>query len=687
MVGEPGSRRDQASDDDVLLQAAQGILLAGDRGFGEHPGGLLERSRRYEGLRGQGGLGDAEQHTLVVHWLLVLLDERLVDFTQARVLDLLTADELGIAGPHHLHLAQHLPHDHLDVLVVDLHPLQAIDLLDLVDDVLGEGLDTVQADDVVGAQGTMAHHLTLLNVLAFKDIDAAPFRNQGLHGIALGRGDHQPLLALGGAAETDHARSFGEHRRLLGLARLKEVRHPRQAAGDVPGLGALLGNAGYDVADMHRILVLQIEDGVAGQGIGRILGRIPFPRWIGQHQCRTQILARGRAILGVENGDVGQAGQLVGLTVDRVAFLHVLEFDDTLHLGDDRVGVRIPTGNHVPGFDGVALGHRNDRAVGQLVALPLPAMAVSNGDFAGSGNGHQLTGGPGHRLQVVQANRTAVLNLDAVDGRRPGSRAADVEGAHGELGARFADGLRGNDAHRLADVDPMAASQVASVAGGANPEARLAGDGRAHRDLVDAEIVESLHPGFIEHVADCKQHLPGLGIHHVGHHDAAQHPVAQGLHHVTAFDDGGNREAVAGAAVQLGDDNILRHVHQAPGQVPGTGRLKGRIRQPLAGAVGGDEVLIDVEPLTEVGRDGIDDDRPVRAGHQAPHARQLANLRRGTPSARVRVDEHRVEGVLLLLLAVAIDHRLLGDAVHHRARHQVIGPRPDVNHLVVLLTL
>ena len=33
-------------------------------------------------------------------------------------------------------------------------------------------------------------------------------------------------------------------------------------------------------------------------------------------------------------------------------------------------------------------------------------------------------------------------------------RTTDVEGAHGQLGARLADGLRGDHADRLADVDP-----------------------------------------------------------------------------------------------------------------------------------------------------------------------------------------------------------------------------------------
>ena len=40
----------------------------------------------------------------------------------------------------HPHPAQHLADDHLDVLVVDLHALEPVDLLDLVDQVLGQRL-------------------------------------------------------------------------------------------------------------------------------------------------------------------------------------------------------------------------------------------------------------------------------------------------------------------------------------------------------------------------------------------------------------------------------------------------------------------------------------------------------------------------------------------------------------------
>ena len=53
--------------------------------------------------------------------------------------------------------------------------------------------------------------------------------------------------------------------------------------------------------------------------------------------------------------------------------------------------------------------------------------------------------------------------------------AAGVEGPHRQLRARLADGLGGDDAHRLADLDEMPRGQVAAVAGTAHAVPRQAG--------------------------------------------------------------------------------------------------------------------------------------------------------------------------------------------------------------------
>ena len=105
-------------------------------------------------------------------------------FEEGGVLDLLALDKGGIAGCGNNDLAQHLANDHLDVLVIDLHALQSVNLLDLVDDVLGQGRNTLEAQDVMGTQGTLGHHFTLLHLLTLEDRQLTPLGNQ--HFVVIG---------------------------------------------------------------------------------------------------------------------------------------------------------------------------------------------------------------------------------------------------------------------------------------------------------------------------------------------------------------------------------------------------------------------------------------------------------------------------------------------------------------------
>src|SRR5690606_5878522 len=63
-----------------------------------------------------------------------------------------------------------------------------------------------------------------------------------------------------------------------------------------------------------------------------------------------------------------------------------------------------------------------------------------------------------------------------------------VERPHRQLRARLADGLRGDDADRLAHVDQLAGRQGPTVAGGADTELRLAGEDAAHPYRLDAGL-------------------------------------------------------------------------------------------------------------------------------------------------------------------------------------------------------
>src|SRR5207253_6111553 len=163
--------RDQPADDDVLLQPAQVVLQSPHRRFRQHAGRLLERGRRDERLRRERGLGDAEQYRLKSCGLLAVVLRAIVDVERARAVELLAELQRGLSGLLYLRLAQHLADDHLDVLVVDLHALQTVDVLNLAHQIVRERLDTLQPQDIVRVRLAVGDHFALLDRLTFEDVE------------------------------------------------------------------------------------------------------------------------------------------------------------------------------------------------------------------------------------------------------------------------------------------------------------------------------------------------------------------------------------------------------------------------------------------------------------------------------------------------------------------------------------
>jgi len=138
-------------------------------------------------------------------------------------------------------------------------------------------------------------------------------------------------------------------------------------------------------------------------------------------------------------------------------------------------------------------------------------------------------------------------------------------------------------------------------------------------------MLHAPHMLLIEERILLDQHLPGARLQNILCRHASQHALAQRFDNIPALNERRHRNAVRGAAVDLGDDEILRHIDEAPREVARIGRLQRRVCEALAGAVGGDEVLQDVQTLAEVSRDRRFDDRAVGFGHKTAHARKLAD--------------------------------------------------------------
>ena len=165
---------------------------------------------------------------------------------------------------------------------------------------------------------------------------------------------------------------------------------------------------------------------------------------------------------------------------------------------------------------------------------------------------------------------------------------------------------------------------------------------------------------------------------------AAQRPLAEGHHHLARIDDGGDLDALVGAAIIFGDDRVLRDVDEAAGQIARVRRLERRVGKTLAGAMGRVEVFENRQPLLEVGDDRRLDDLARRLGHQAAHAGKLLHLGRRTARAGMRHHIDRVDRLFAAGLLVDLDRR---NAVHHLLGDAVGAFRPGIDDLVVLLAL
>ena len=248
-------------------------------------------------------------------------------------------------------------------------------------------------------------------------------------------------------------------------------------------------------------------------------------------------------------------------------------------------------------------------------------------------------------LEELDHARKTVSDVGAGDATR-------VEGPHGQLGARLADGLRRDMTDRLADGHQIVGGQRTAVAQLANADVALAAEHRADLQLEAGvgrgiEREQLLKHALVEQLVALVDDLPGLRVGHVD----GQHPAEQQLVEALVLAQR-HLDGLVGAAVELADDHFLGHVDQTAGQVARVGGTQSGVGQTLAGAVGGDEVLEYAQAFHEVGLDGVLDDLALRRSHETAHTGQLADLLEGAAGSGVGHHVDRVEAAEVLLHGV-----------------------------------
>src|SRR6185312_13006493 len=150
---------------------------------------------------------------------------------------------------------------------------------------------------------------------------------------------------------------------------------------------------------------------------------------------------------------------LHGDTFDDVVEFHLARF-----LRENRDVVRIPLHEGFSLLDLLAVRHGNDRADDHGVVFQFAAVLGEQRNAAVFVEDNVVAVFELHHAQVAVFDHAVKLGLDLRDFELRGRRATDVERAHGELRAGFADRLRGDDAGGFAELDEVAGREIAAVA-------------------------------------------------------------------------------------------------------------------------------------------------------------------------------------------------------------------------------
>src|SRR5262249_39378672 len=205
-------------------------------------------------------------------------------------------------------------------------------------------------------------------------------------------------------------------------------------------------------------------------------------------------------------------------------------------------------GEPLAAFDFVAVLGPHSRAVLDAVHRTLGAVLVDYCDRHVAAHRDQFAVGIAYDVLVLDLDLAVEIRLDERllrDLRRP----ADVEGAHSELRPRLADRLRGDDAHRLAEIDRRAACEVAAVALAAHPAHGLAGEHRTDSNLLHGRGADRLDLRLREERAALDQHGVARRVLDVLRGGATENAAAERSDDLARVDDGPNLDARLGLAV------------------------------------------------------------------------------------------------------------------------------------------
>ena len=312
------------------------VDLAVDRGLGEHLGRLLERGGRDEDSGRERRLGDAEQQRLGDRRLACPPPSMRWFSSSKRHFSTCSPIRKSVSPTSLMRTRRSIWRTiDLDVLVVDAHALEAVDLLHLVDQVLRELLLAQDREDVVRVRRAVHERLARAHAVALVHADVLALRDQVLARLAAPRasrsrgacracpGRTRPMPSI---SETT-ANSFGLRASKSSATR---GRPPVMSFVLVVSRGIFAITSPAATSSPSSTDEVRADRQVAPRAI-------VSPSVVLDRDARPQL-----GVLRVDDHLRRQAGALVDLLLHGDAFDDVAELHRAADLGEDRDRVRIP---------------------------------------------------------------------------------------------------------------------------------------------------------------------------------------------------------------------------------------------------------------------------------------------------------------------------------------------------------
>ena len=203
---------------------------------------------------------------------------------------------------------------------------------------------------------------------------------------------------------------------------------------------------------------------------------------------------------------------------------------------------------------------------------------------------------------------------------------ACVESTHGQLCARFTDGLCGNNADCFPGIGRKSGSQIDAVAACADAGSRFTGQNRADKYFVYTVFFKNLCIFRFQHMLRIKEQLSAFRVSNGFCRETPFDGGSEIFYQLTAVINSSCPYAVFCLAVFLADNNILADIYHSTGQITGVRRTESGIRHSLSGTSRGNEIFQNGKTFTEIGLDRDFNRFTGSIRHQAAHTGELTNL-------------------------------------------------------------